>query len=62
MRSEKMIRYSAEVKNGFNNKVCEDYEVYSVPKLVLIGPAGEVVASGWELQGKKLENVLRSLP
>lgn len=62
MRSEKMLRYSAEVKNGFNNKVCEDYEVYSVPKLVLIGPAGEVVASGWELQGKKLENVLRSLP
>lgn len=59
--SEKMLRYSAEVKNGFNNKTCEDYEVYSLPKLILIGPTGDVVASGWELHGTKLERVLRSL-
>lgn len=58
---EKMLRYNAEVQNGFNNKICEDYEVYSLPKLVLIGPTGNIVASGWELHGSKLDSVLRSL-
>ncbi len=59
--SEKMLRYSAEVQHGFNNKICEDYEVYSLPKLVLIGHTGNVVASGWELHGSKLDTLLRSL-
>ncbi len=57
----KILRYNAEVQNGFNNKICEDYEVYSLPKLVLIGPTGNVVASGWELHGNRLDTLLRSL-
>lgn len=59
--SEKMLRYSAEVQHGFNNNICEDYEVYSLPKLVLIGPTGNVVASGWELHGSNLDSLLSKL-
>lgn len=58
---ENMLRHNDEVKNGLDGKICKDFEAYTLPMLVLIGPAGEVVASGLELHGRKLESVLRSL-
>lgn len=49
----------AIVKNKFNNKLCKNFEVYSVPKSVLINPEGDVAASGWELRGRNLIETLK---
>ncbi len=41
-------------KKGFNSDLCRSYDVYSVPKSILIDPAGKVVSLGWDLLGKNM--------
>jgi peroxiredoxin len=43
---------------GLGSEICRKFEVYSIPKAVLVNPDGIVVASGWELRGP---NLLESL-
>jgi peroxiredoxin len=46
------------VRNGFNDKACVAYEVYSLPKLILVAPNGKIVAVGLDLRGKKIIETL----
>jgi peroxiredoxin len=43
---------------GFNSKLCKEFEVYSVPKAILVAPDKKIVAIGWELRGDGLDKVL----
>jgi peroxiredoxin len=47
------------VTKAFNSQICKDYDVYSVPKSVLIEPDGRVAEIGWNLRSKNLINVLQ---
>jgi peroxiredoxin len=57
----KMPWLNAIMDHGFNNQICKDYEVYSVPKLVLVDSHGNVVDSGWNLRGDSLKKVLKNI-
>ncbi len=46
------------VNSGFDNKICKDFEVYSVPKAILVGPKGNIAAIGWDLRGDNLGKTL----
>ena len=48
-------------EKGFDSPLCRSFEVYSVPKAVLIDPKGSVAAEGWELHGENLEKTLERL-
>ncbi len=49
----------AFVENQLDNQLCRNYEVYSVPKSILINPEGKIAAMGWELRGPNLIKTLR---
>ncbi|MGA9293696.1 MAG: redoxin domain-containing protein [Ignavibacteriaceae bacterium] len=51
----------AFVENQLDNQFCKNYEVYSVPKSILINPEGEVVATGWKLRGRNLKETLKKI-
>jgi thiol-disulfide isomerase/thioredoxin len=46
------------IEGGFQNPVAEAYGVKGIPKPLLIGPDGKIVASGADLRGGKLEQTL----
>jgi thiol-disulfide isomerase/thioredoxin len=46
------------VEGGFQNPLAEAYGVKGIPKPLLIGPDGKIVASGGELRGENLERTL----
>jgi len=48
----------AYVQGGFQHPVAEAYGVKGIPKPLLIGPDGTIVASGSDLQGANLERTL----
>jgi hypothetical protein len=48
----------AFVEGGFQNPVADAYGVKGIPKPLLIGPDGTIVASGSELRGTELEKTL----
>ncbi len=48
----------AFIEGGFQNPVAEAYGVKGIPKPLLIGPDGSIVASGGDLRGEKLERTL----
>lgn len=50
--------FKAFVDEGFDSKICKDYEVFAVPKPVLIDPHWKVVAVGQDLRGDKLRKTL----
>jgi len=43
---------------GFDSKICKDFEVYSIPKSILVDPSGNIVASGWDLREDNLDKTL----
>ena len=47
--------------NEFENKICKSFEVYSIPKSILINPKGKIVAAGWELNGENLKETLKKI-
>jgi thiol-disulfide isomerase/thioredoxin len=51
----------AFVEGGFQNPVAEAYGVKGIPKPLLIGPDGKIVASGGELRGEKLGMTLERI-
>jgi thiol-disulfide isomerase/thioredoxin len=46
------------IEGGFQNPLSEAYGVKGIPKPLLIGPDGKIVASGGELRGTNLEKTL----
>ena len=48
----------AFIEGGFQNPVSEAYGVKGIPKPLLIGPDGKIVANGGDLRGKNLEKTL----
>jgi thiol-disulfide isomerase/thioredoxin len=48
----------AFIDGGFRNPLADAYWVQGIPKPLLIGPDGRIVANGSELQGKNLEKTL----
>ena len=48
----------AFIEGGFQNPVAEAYGVKGIPKPLLLGPDGKIVASGGELRGENLERTL----
>jgi thiol-disulfide isomerase/thioredoxin len=48
----------AFIEGGFQNSVSDAYGVKGIPKPLLIGPDGKIVASGAQLRGKNLEKTL----
>ena len=48
----------AFLEGGWKSPVCEAYGVKSIPKAVLVGPDGRIVASGADLRGDSLEPTL----
>ena len=48
----------AFIEGGFQNPISEAYGVKGIPKPLLIGPDGSIVASGADLHGAKLEKTL----
>ncbi|MDP1831998.1 MAG: TlpA disulfide reductase family protein [Geothrix sp.] len=48
----------AFIERGFQNPVSDAYGVKGIPKPLLIGPDGKIVASGSELRGANLEKTL----
>jgi thiol-disulfide isomerase/thioredoxin len=46
------------IEGGFQNPVSEAYGVKGIPKPLLIGPDGKIVASGAQLRGRNLEKTL----
>lgn len=49
---------NALIGEGFESKICKDYEVYSLPKPVLVDPHGKIVAVGLDLRGDRLMKTL----
>ncbi|GLH73579.1 hypothetical protein GETHLI_20810 [Geothrix limicola] len=48
----------AYIEGGFTNPLSEAYGVKGIPKPLLIGPDGKIVASGAQLRGENLEKTL----
>ncbi|HEY3401383.1 MAG TPA: TlpA disulfide reductase family protein [Geothrix sp.] len=48
----------AYIEGGFQNPISDAYGVKGIPKPLLIGPDGKIVASGSELRGANLETTL----
>ena len=48
----------AFIEGGFQNPLSEAYGVKGIPKPLLIGPDGKIVASGGQLRGENLERTL----
>jgi len=48
----------AFIEGGFQNPISEAYGVKGIPKPLLIGPDGRIVASGGQLRGENLEKTL----
>ena len=48
----------AFIEGGFQNPLSEAYGVKGIPKPLLIGPDGSIVASGGDLRGARLERTL----
>jgi len=48
----------AFVEGGFQNPISDAYGVKGIPKPLLIGPDGKIVANGGDLRGKNLEKTL----
>ena len=48
----------AFLEGAWKNPVCEAWGVMSIPKPVLVGPDGSIVASGADLRGENLEKTL----
>ena len=50
----------AFVEGGFQNPVADAYGVKGIPKPLLVGPDGRIVASGAQLRGENLERMLEA--
>ncbi|NTW87356.1 MAG: thiol:disulfide interchange protein [Holophagaceae bacterium] len=48
----------AFIEGGFQNPVSEAYGVKGIPKALLIGPDGTILASGAQVRGTNLEKTL----
>ena len=46
------------VEGGFTSPLAESFEVWGIPKPILIGPDGTILATGSELRGDRLEATL----
>lgn len=49
---------STLVGDGFRSAICKAYEVYSIPKPILVDPKGRIAAVGMDLRGTRLRRTL----
>lgn len=52
--------YNAFEERGLDSQLCKDFEVYSVPKSILINPDDKIIAIGWDLRGANLMKTLKN--
>ncbi len=45
-------------EGGFKSPLAESFDVWVIPKLILVGPDGTILATGGELRGDQLEVTL----
>ena len=50
--------FNAIAAKGFDSKICKDFEVYSIPKNILVDQNGNIAVYGWNLQGANLDKEL----
>lgn len=50
----------AFVENGFGSSIADKFEVVGIPKPVLVGPDGRIVATAGDLRGEKLLKTLKT--
>jgi thiol-disulfide isomerase/thioredoxin len=50
--------FDAKADSGIGSKICRNFEVYSVPKAILVDPDGKILAAGWDLRGENLGKTL----
>jgi len=48
----------AFVENGFGSSIADKFEVVGIPRPVLVGPDGQIVATAGDLHGEKLLKTL----
>ncbi|HEY9165763.1 MAG TPA: TlpA disulfide reductase family protein [Candidatus Kryptonia bacterium] len=58
LHSTKMPWANVFIYDGINGKLFRDFNAYSLPKNILVGPDGNVIAMGMELRGSDLEKTL----
>lgn len=46
------------VEGGFGSELAKEFEVMGIPKPILVGPDGRILATGEELRGEQLERTL----
>jgi peroxiredoxin len=46
-------------EKGLDSKLCKSFEVYSLPKSILINPEGIIEAIGWDLRGSNFLKTLK---
>ena len=46
------------VEGGFESPLAESFDVWTIPKLILVGPDGTILATDSELRGDRLEATL----
>jgi thiol-disulfide isomerase/thioredoxin len=54
----KMPWLNSLVDGGFDSKLMQDFEAKGLPKLILVGPDGNIIASDLDVQGAMLEKTL----
>lgn len=54
----KMPWLNTFVDDGFGSRLMQDFEAKGLPKLILVGPDGNIIAADWDVQGAMLEKVL----
>jgi thiol-disulfide isomerase/thioredoxin len=52
----------ASLEGGFENATARAFEVFGIPRLVLVGPDGVIVATDAKLRGGDLEATLTGCP
>lgn len=48
-------------RHGLNSKLCRDFEVYSIPKAILVDPNGTIRGEGWAMRRRNLADTLRKI-
>ncbi|NIO29261.1 MAG: hypothetical protein GTO29_11990 [Candidatus Latescibacteria bacterium] len=52
---------NAFVKGGFRSDIAKTFEVVAIPKPILVGKDGKIIATESELRGEKLHETLERI-
>ncbi len=57
----KMPWINGFARTAFDDNICKDFGVYSVPQAILVDPNGNTASFGWRLSGSNLEGTISGL-